>query len=159
MAAGSGYQWAFSYDPAGNLITVTDPLQKTSTYCYNLAAAPPCNTANEPGSPGTIHSATDFRGSTTLFTSYDPSGRPRQVSDPLGRVTQFGFDADGNLLFTQDPLHAAATGSDTCCAALILRMSVTLMLGMRGLWKTPPDGLRRGWVVLGVSRVVLRVSR
>jgi len=52
------------------------------------------------------------------------------------------------------------TGRDGwCCAALILRMSVTLMLGMRGLWKTPPDGFRRGWVVLGVSRVVLRVSR
>jgi hypothetical protein len=38
-------------------------------------------------------------------------------------------------------------------------MSVTLILGMRGLWKTPPDGVRRGLLVLGVSRVVLRVSR
>jgi len=25
--------------------------------------------------------------------------------------------------------------------------------------KTPPDGVRRGWMVLGLSRVVLRVSR
>jgi hypothetical protein len=47
----------------------------------------------------------------------------------------------------------------TCCAALILRMSVTLILGMSWLWKTPPGGAWRGWVVLGVSRVVLRVSR
>jgi RHS repeat-associated protein len=35
------------------------------------------------------------------------------VTDPLGRVTRFGFDADGNLLWTQDPLHAADTGADT----------------------------------------------
>jgi len=46
-----------------------------------------------------------------------------------------------------------------CCAALILRMSVTLILGMSWLWKTPPGGAWRGWVVLGVSRLVLRVSR
>jgi len=42
---------------------------------------------------------------------------------------------------------------------LIMRMSATLILGMSWLWKTPPDGVRRGWVVLGLSRVVLRVSR
>ena len=47
----------------------------------------------------------------------------------------------------------------TCCATLIMRMSATLILGMSWLWKTPPDGVRRGWIVLGLSRVVLRVSR
>ena len=46
-----------------------------------------------------------------------------------------------------------------CCATLIMRMSATLILGMSWLWKTPPGGVRRGWVVLGLSRVVLRVSR
>jgi hypothetical protein len=35
------------------------------------------------------------------------------VTDPLGRVTQFGFDTDGNLIWTQDPLHAADSGTDT----------------------------------------------
>jgi len=45
------------------------------------------------------------------------------------------------------------------CATLIMRMSATLILGMSWLWKTPPDGVRRGWVMLGLSRVVLRVSR
>jgi menaquinone-dependent protoporphyrinogen oxidase len=46
-----------------------------------------------------------------------------------------------------------------CCATLIMRMSATLILGMSWLWKTPPDGVRRGWVLLGLSLVVLRVSR
>jgi len=46
-----------------------------------------------------------------------------------------------------------------CCAALILRMLVTLILGMSWLRKAPPGGAWRGWVVPGVSRVVLRMSR
>ncbi len=29
---------------------------------------------------------------------------------------------------------------------------MTLILGTFWLWKTPPGGARRGWVVLGVSR-------
>src|SRR5262249_26058825 len=109
----SGYQWQFSYDPAGNLTTVQDPLHNTTTYCYNLATAPSCNTANEAGSPGTIHSVTDFNGNTTTYANYDPSGQPQQVTDPLGLVTRFGFDADGNLVFPQDPVHAGDSGSDT----------------------------------------------
>jgi RHS repeat-associated protein len=113
VAAGAGYQWQFSYDPAGNLLTATDPLGHTTSYCYNLAAAPSCNPANDPSSPGTVEAVTDFNGHTTSYASYDPNGSPQQVTDPLGRVTRFGFDADGNLLWTQDPLHAAATGADT----------------------------------------------
>jgi hypothetical protein len=50
-------------------------------------------------------------------------------------------------------------GEAGCCATLIMRMSATLIVGMSWLWKTPPDGVRRGWVVLGLSWVVLRVSR
>jgi predicted dehydrogenase len=38
----------------------------------------------------------------------------------------------GRAVLVEKPFTA------TCCAALILRMSVTLILGMRGLWKTPP---------------------
>src|SRR5262249_15677969 len=55
----------------------------------------------------------DFNANTTTFANYDANGRPQKVTDPLGQVTQFGFDADGNLLWTQDPLHAGASGADT----------------------------------------------
>src|SRR5262249_48059322 len=64
-----------------------------------------CNPANEPASPGTVEAVTDFNGNTTSYANYDPNGKPQKVTDPLGRITQFGFDADGNLLWTQDPLH------------------------------------------------------
>jgi RHS repeat-associated protein len=113
VAAGSGYQWQFGYDQAGNLLTATDPLGHTTSYCYNLATAPPCNPANDPSSPGTVQAVTDFNGHTTTYASYDLNGSPQKVTDPLGRVTRFGFDADGNLLWTQDALHAAASGADT----------------------------------------------
>ena len=113
VAAGAGYEWQFSYDAAGNLITAQDPLGNKTSYCYNLATAPACNPANDPSSPGTLEAVTDFNGNTTTFNSYDPSGQLQKVTDPLGRVTQFGYDADGNLIWTQDPLHAGDTGSDT----------------------------------------------
>ncbi len=113
VAAGSGYQWKFGYDSSGNLTTVTDPLTNTTSYCYNLATAPSCNPANDPTSPGTLATTTDFNGNTTTYANYDPNGRPQKVTDPLARVTQFGFDADGNVLWTQDPLHASASGTDT----------------------------------------------
>ncbi len=113
VAAGAGYQWQFGYDPAGNLLTATDPLGHATSYCYNLATAPACNPADDPSSPGTLEAVTDFNGHTTSYASYDPNGQPQKVTDPLGRVTQFGFDADGNLRWTQDALHAAASGTDT----------------------------------------------
>jgi RHS repeat-associated protein len=113
VAAGSGYRWQFGYDPAGNLLTATDPLGHDTSYCYNLAAAPACNPANDAGSPGTVEAVTDFNTHTTRYTNYDPNGKPQKVTDPLGRVTEFGFDADGNLLWTQDPLHATLTDPDT----------------------------------------------
>ncbi len=115
VATGSGYQWQFGYDAAGNLLTVTDPLGHATSYCYNLATAPACNPANEPASPGTVEAVTDFNGHTTTYADHDPSGFPQKVTDPLGRVTQFGYDADGNLVWTQDPLHQtpADAGPDT----------------------------------------------
>jgi RHS repeat-associated protein len=113
VATGSGYQWQFGYDAAGNLLTATDPLNHTTSYCYNLPTAPACNTANDPSAPGTIEAVTDFNGHTTTYANYDPNGRPQKVTDPMGRVTQFGYDADGNMLWTQTPLHATASGTDT----------------------------------------------
>jgi RHS repeat-associated protein len=113
VAAGSGFQWQFGYDPAGNLLTTTDPLGHAINYCYNLATAPACNPANDAASPGTVEAVTDFNANTTRYTNYDPNGKPQKVTDPLGRITQFGFDADGNLVWTQDPVHATASGPDT----------------------------------------------
>jgi hypothetical protein len=104
--------------------------------------------------------------------------RPNPDLDPI-RIPSLGHAPAGALPAMRERVLAAAEAAGRapgeltcalnvqvrigdgagCCAALILRMPVTLILGMRGLWKTPPNGFRRGWVVLGVSRVVLRVSR
>ncbi|MFG3142700.1 LamG-like jellyroll fold domain-containing protein [Streptomyces sp. NPDC048211] len=43
----------------------------------------------------------------TTSTTYDPFGRPATVTDPLGRVTRYGYDQLGNLTSQTDPAAAA----------------------------------------------------
>ncbi|HEX8081372.1 MAG TPA: DNRLRE domain-containing protein [Jatrophihabitans sp.] len=90
------YRWSFDYDTRGNLIATTDPsgAKKTLVIAAN----------------GTVSSETDARGGTTTYTGYDANGFPTAVTDPLARKTQFGYDSDGQLLWTQDAKHAAFTG-------------------------------------------------
>ncbi|MDQ1700020.1 MAG: hypothetical protein QOG34_1883, partial [Frankiaceae bacterium] len=106
------YQYSFAYDTAGNLTQVTDPQGYRTAYCYNFAVAPACNTANEAGAAGTLHSTTSANGGTTTFASHDANGYPTRITDPLGRVTQLGFSSDGLQLYTQDANHSGASGSD-----------------------------------------------
>jgi RHS repeat-associated protein len=98
------YQWRYAYDGAGNLNTVTDPTGAVTDYDYNLAGS---------ANPGTVSAVHDANGNPpTTFPSYDPSGQPTQVVDPLGNVTRVGYDADGNVTWSQDANHAADSGSD-----------------------------------------------
>jgi RHS repeat-associated protein len=90
------YRWSFDYDTRGNLIATTDPSGAKKTLV--IAA------------DGTVSSETDARGGTTTYTGYDANGFPTAVTDPLARKTQFGYDSDGQLLWTQDAKHAAFTG-------------------------------------------------
>ena len=89
-----------------------------------------------------------------------PKGWPRGCSWPPcrcgGRPMRPGLwrlsAAATGTCWTTWPMRCLRARPSRCCAALILRMSVTLILGTSWLWKTPPGGARRGWVVLGVSR-------
>ncbi len=97
------HQWAFTYDPQGNLTSVIEPERYpgpryTTTYTWNPN--------------GTLASITDADSHpATTFDSYDANGLPTQVTDGAGQVTKFGYDSDAQLLWIQDPLHAADTGS------------------------------------------------
>jgi RHS repeat-associated protein len=98
------FQWTFSYDSAGNADKITDPTGAVTDYDYNLAGST---------HPGTIATIKDPNGNPpTTFAAYDPSGQPTQIRDPLGNLTQFGYDPDGLVRFIQDPNHAADTGTD-----------------------------------------------
>jgi YD repeat-containing protein len=104
------FQWRYTYDPAGNPDTVTDPTDAVTDYDYNLAGS---------ANPGTIAKVTDPNGNNTTsdptdgittFPSYDPSGQPTELRDPLGNSTKLGYDPDGHLIWIQDPNHASDTG-------------------------------------------------
>ncbi|MFN0154525.1 MAG: DUF6531 domain-containing protein, partial [Gaiella sp.] len=92
------YVWTFDHDTNGNLLTVTDPLNKVQTTVWN---------AN-----GTVQKDTDALNRDTVYgTNYDENGLPTQVTDPTGAVTKASHDARGNLVWLQDPNHAADAGS------------------------------------------------
>ncbi|MBI2526324.1 MAG: RHS repeat protein [Candidatus Rokubacteria bacterium] len=92
----------------GDLVTITDPLGRTTTRFTDSA--------------GRLVSVTDPRGSQTRY-AYDPLNRLTSLTDALGGVTQFGYDPNGNLLsvtdargsvtgYTYDAMDRVATRTD-----------------------------------------------
>ena len=92
------FQWTYSYDVKGNLLTVTDPEGFVTTHSYN--------------SNGTLATTTDANSHTTTYVAYDGNGLPTEVTDGKGQVTKHGYDSDGLLLWTQDPLHSGSSGAN-----------------------------------------------
>ncbi|MGH2750230.1 MAG: RHS repeat-associated core domain-containing protein [Actinomycetota bacterium] len=100
-APAGSFRWDFSNDPAGNLVSVTSPadhrgVRHTSEYTWNLAGS---------ADPGTLKTMTDANDHTTTFNDYDASGLPTKVTDAEGGISEFGYDADGLMVFSQDPNH------------------------------------------------------
>jgi RHS repeat-associated protein len=93
------YQWTFAHDSKGNATGVTDPLGKTTTNAFNA--------------DGTLASTTDANGHVRSYTSYDANGMATTVVDPVGNAsgdtlnhrTTYVYNAAGELLSVQDPVH------------------------------------------------------
>ncbi len=73
-----GAQQTYVYDLAGRRTAETDPAGVTKTYEYDGA--------------GRVTKATDALGNFTTFTYTGDALRPATVTDPLGHVTQYGYD-------------------------------------------------------------------
>jgi RHS repeat-associated protein len=98
---------SFAYDAAGRRVSATDPLGRTTTYGYDDA--------------GRQVSVTDPLLRTTT-TAYDDRGQPIKVTDPAGNKVEKTFDASGNLTtlrnrlernytFTFDPTNRPLTSA------------------------------------------------
>ena len=91
------FMWQFAYDTKGNMTQLTDPMGKASSFTY--------------ATNGLLSGETDANGNASTY-GYDANGLPTRITDAKSQVTQMGYDADGLLLWTQDPAHVAATGSN-----------------------------------------------
>jgi RHS repeat-associated protein len=104
-----------TYNSYGQVLTVTDPLNHTTTYAYT--AAGDVATVTDPLGHTTTRTydnvsrlvtSTDPLGRLTWYT-YDLLNRLSTVADPLQGLTRFTYDANGNLLTVQDPLGQTTT--------------------------------------------------
>jgi RHS repeat-associated protein len=98
VAAGSGYQWQFSYDGNGNMVQVQDPYNNLSKNSFNA--------------DGTLASTTDANNHTTQYTVHDANGLPTTIIDATGSTATFNYDADGLMVWEQDGAHASNSGGD-----------------------------------------------
>jgi RHS repeat-associated protein len=135
-ASPSAYTSAFTYDPAGDRLTATDPLGDERKWGYDA--------------DGNVSSETDANGNTTTFTydaanqrtssiradghtehltydedgniasevngrekattfAYDQFDHLKEQVDPLGRTTAYTFDGAGNLTSSEDAAGRTTT--------------------------------------------------
>ena len=78
----------FTYDPYGNLATITNPLDHVTQFSYDLL--------------GNLLSVTDPNGNGTQYT-YDLRDRPTQVTQPNGGQIQNTYDPAANLKVLTNP--------------------------------------------------------
>ncbi|MEL7452249.1 MAG: hypothetical protein AAGJ50_02595, partial [Pseudomonadota bacterium] len=115
---GFNYTTSLAYDAAGNLTSVTDPRQNTTTAEYDALRR--LKNIREPLIPGaSARGGVDYtynlrgeltelrtlaeNGFATTSVAYTPTGRPETVTEPSGDVTQYTYDGRDQLLDTIDP--------------------------------------------------------
>jgi RHS repeat-associated protein len=94
-----GRKWAFGYDTAGNLTSVTDPAGTATTTVPN-----DFQTTYSYDPLGQLQSATDANGHSTGYSGYDANGYPTVITDAKTKSTGFVYDARGNVTKVTDPL-------------------------------------------------------
>ena len=96
---GDGNGTSYTYDPYGNVTTVTDPLGNVSSASFNSFDEPVCSAHPEQPSPcSSLSPPAAIPAGTTTITP--PSSAP-----PLG-VTYREYDSDGNLIWTSTGVYA-----------------------------------------------------
>jgi RHS repeat-associated protein len=89
-----GQEWHASYDHAGRIVSIADPLGAETRFTYDAL--------------GRVLTATDALGHTTHY-DWDADGRCTGVTDPLGNTTRYEWDARGLCTTAVDPLRQTTT--------------------------------------------------
>lgn len=94
-----------TYDAAGNLLKTVNPLNQSTTYTYDAlddvlskTIAGGQTTTFRYDSKGNLTDTTDPAGHATVYRHDDPAhpGDVTSVVNPVGQVTSYGYDRDGN---------------------------------------------------------------
>jgi YD repeat-containing protein len=92
------YTWQSS---TGLLQSITDPLNRTTSYAYD--------------SNGNLTSTTFLSGTSnavTVSATYNPTfNEVASVTDPMGRAANFSYDASGNLTTIAKPLNLSVSNT------------------------------------------------
>ncbi|HEX5495373.1 MAG TPA: DNRLRE domain-containing protein, partial [Mycobacteriales bacterium] len=94
-----GREWAFGYDTAHNLVTVTDPAGTATP-----AVPDDFTTHYTYDGLGQLTTATDANGNPTSYADYDANGYPQTITDALGEPTSFVYDVRGEVTTVTDAL-------------------------------------------------------
>jgi len=111
-----GEKTIYQLDPGTNqVLSVTDPLNRTTTYTYD-SAGNVTSTTRLAGTPNAVTSSFTYHPTFSKLTSitdplghttkmeYDNAGNETSITDALGQKTVFAYDANGELLNITDPL-------------------------------------------------------
>jgi RHS repeat-associated protein len=96
-----GKVWSASYDATGEVASSTDPLGNVSRFCYDTVGRRTKVIAPKGAAAG-VTCATASPTYTTR-TTFDASGAPLTVTDPLSHVTSRVYDANHQLTSLTDP--------------------------------------------------------
>ena len=116
-----GHQTKYAYDGNGNRTQVTDANNHLTGYTYDpdneltkITRADLTVLQSAYDADGNLQSQTDAASNPTSY-AYDPLNHLQSVTDPLHRTTSYVYDAVGNLKSITDP--QARTTSDSYDAA------------------------------------------
>ncbi|MBB4908876.1 DNRLRE domain-containing protein [Actinophytocola algeriensis] len=100
-----GRQWAFSYDPKGNLTHVTDPKGVATPEVGDY------QTVYSYDQYGQLQTVTDANSNTTTYGDYHPAGFPRSTTDPLTHTSTMVLDPRGNPTSLTDARQKASSAT------------------------------------------------
>ncbi|MFN8756771.1 MAG: DUF6531 domain-containing protein [Burkholderiales bacterium] len=88
--------WAWTYNANGQVLTATDPLNRTTTNTYYPNTS--MQNTSLPNSRGMLATTTNPLGQTTSITSYNAHGQPTRTVDANGFITELRYDLRQRLV-------------------------------------------------------------
>jgi YD repeat-containing protein len=105
-----GHATSYGYDADRNRVSQIDGTGNLTRATYDLdneltvtTRADQTVTKTDYNPDGTVHDQVDGKGNPIQTYGYDGQARNTAITDALGNVTTFGYDAAGNRLSRQDP--------------------------------------------------------